>query len=146
MDSKIFAILKKVPQRTQLSALSDLEQTLDDASMLITGESMAQLDNFSSDRQTFLDLKSDLNIAAADLYDTLQNWDYISDQLGGVVINMENAINQYSDLSNELGIDPTSNAVYTDTQFELKKISELINQYETAMDSVDFSEIDRLSS
>ena len=106
MDSKIFAILKKQPKLTKLSAKSDLETAIDDAQSYYSSSDIERLDNLDNNLGDFQDLKNSLAFKANEIYDTVSDWETISDQLTDSLQFLKSALDQYAILSEDLGFDP----------------------------------------
>ncbi len=64
MKNTVFAILRKAPKKTKLSAKSDLQDAIDDASGYYAPGDIEDLDNLNDNVNDFQDLKNELTFKA----------------------------------------------------------------------------------
>ena len=145
MKSNIFAILKKVPQRTQLSALSDLETAIDDAQSYYSSSDIEKLDNLDNNLGDFQDLKNSLAFKANEIYDTVSDWETISDQLTDSLQFLKSALDQYAILSEDLGFDPNQESVFVEGEDYIQEIESLLSRFETEYNNVPMDDINRFA-
>jgi len=145
MDSKIFAILKKQPKLTKLSAKSDLETAIDDAQSYYSSSDIEKLDNLDNNLGDFQDLKNSLAFKANEIYDTVSDWETISDQLTDSLQFLKSALDQYAILSEDLGFDPNQESVFVEGEDYIQEIESLLSRFETEYNNVPMDDINRFA-
>ena len=123
MESKVFAILKKISkeQKTELSAVSDLQDWLD--LNLVTQSEFKKIIDFNSAAnelmnifQDFLRVKGEFE----DAYENMANFDV--DDFVDRGIQGEILLDNYDNLAEELGIEASGSPEYSDVLEQVKEI------------------------
>ena len=145
MKSHIFAILKKVPQLTKLSAKSDLEEAINDASSYYSSSDIENLDNLSDNLQDFQDLKNELTFKANAIYDTVADWETISSQLNDALDFLKSALDRYAIAAEDIGFDPNQESVFVEGEDFVQEIEGLLLRFDTEYNNVPLNDVDRFA-
>ena len=146
MDSKIFAILKKTPKKTELSAISDLEDALNDVNSIYSDSDINELDELQNDINSFLDLKDDIQRLANNLSSTLDRWGTMDYELRDGLDYLDNSMEIYSNLANDLGIDTSSNSTYVEALNKIDEIKDVLLKFDTIYSQAPYNEIENLAN
>lgn len=145
MDSKIFAILRKTPKKTELSAKSDLQDAMDDASGYYTPSDIEDLDNLSNNVNDFQDLKNELTFKANKIYDTISNWETIDYQLRDALEFLKSSLDRYAIAAEDIGFDPSQESVFVEGEDFVEEIESLLLKFDTEYNKVDINDVDRFT-
>jgi hypothetical protein len=145
MDSKIFAILRKTPKKTELSAKSDLQDAMDDASGYYTPSDIEDLDNLSNNVNDFQDLKNELTFKANKIYDTISNWETIDYKLRDALEFLKSALDRYAIAAEDIGFDPSQESVFVEGEDFVQEIEDLLLRFDTEYNKVDINDVDRFA-
>ena len=108
-DNKVFAILK-AENKLELAAIDDLDSALDNAEIY---SRVINIDEATRDSQELVEkynnLKSDAEIHY-NTYEVIENW---YSTLKESIDSLEEKLNAYEQLSDELGIDPNNSESYS---------------------------------
>jgi hypothetical protein len=145
MESKIFAILKKAPKKTELSAKSDLQDAIDDASGYYAPGDIEDLDSLSNDLQDFQDLKNEVTSKANKIYDTISNWEVIDYKLRDALQFLETSLDRYAIAAEDIGFDPSQESIFVEGEDFVQEIQDLLLKFDTEYNKVDINDIDRFA-
>lgn len=145
MDSKIFAILKKTPKKTKLSAKSDLQDAMDDASGYYAPGDIEDLENLNDNVNDFQDLKNELTFKANKIYDTISNWEVIDYKLRDALEFLKSALDRYAIAAEDIGFDPSQESVFVEGEDFVQEIEDLLLRFDTEYDKVDINDVDRFA-
>jgi hypothetical protein len=146
MDSKIFAILRKTPKKTELSAISDLEDAYNDINSIYSDSDLNELDELENNIDSFLDLKDDIQRLANNLSSTLDKWGKIDYQLRDGLDYLDNSIEIYNNLANDLGIDTNSNSTYVEALNKIDEVKDVLLKFDTIYSQAPYNEIENLAN
>lgn len=108
-DNKVFAVLK-AENKLELAAIDDLDSALDNAEIY---SRVINIDEATRDSQELVEkynnLKSDAEIHY-NTYEVIENW---YSTLKESIDSLEEKLNAYEQLSDELGIDPNNSESYS---------------------------------
>lgn len=108
-DNKVFAVLK-AENKLELAAIDDLDSALDNAEIY---SRVINIDEATRDSQELVEkynnLKSDAEIHY-NTYEVIENW---YSTLKESIDSLEQKLNAYEQLSDELGIDPNNSESYS---------------------------------
>ena len=103
------------------------------------------MDNLDNNLGDFQDLKNSLAFKANEIYDTVSDWETISDQLTDSLQFLKSALDQYAILSEDLGFDPNQESVFVEGEDYIQEIESLLSRFETEYNNVPMDDINRFA-
>tara|TARA_R110001599_G_scaffold148890_3_gene332640 strand:- start:2 stop:469 length:468 start_codon:yes stop_codon:yes gene_type:complete len=133
-DNPVFAVLK-TENKLELAAINDLDSALSEAESV----SREQYQNVISDSKDFMLKLYDFQQEAQEY---LSKYEYITEFYPEFKIRMdslEEKLNSYQQLSDELGIDPNNSDIYSYGDQILADMQDEYREYDSNLDLIDAS-------
>jgi len=106
-DNQVFAVLK-AENKLELAAIDDLDSALSEAEVV----SREQYQNAVIDSEEFMDRWLEFKSYADSHYNKYEGFDNFYSEFKIKMDNLEEKLNSYQQLSDELGIDPKNSEIY----------------------------------
>ena len=131
-DNKVFAILK-AENKLELAAIDDLDSALSEAEQI---SDIAVLEDVLQKTDELIELNSELESVKQNFSIEFQSLDADFSELKQKIDLLEDKLNAYQSLSDELGIDPRNSDLYTYGDNLLLEMQDQYREYDTNFDRI----------
>jgi len=131
-DNPVFAVLK-AENKLELAAIDDLDSALNEAEQI---SDIAVLGDVLQKTDELIDLNSELENVKANFSNEFQALDADFSELKIKIDLLEEKLNAYETLADELGIDPRNSDLYTYGDNLLLEMQDQYREYDSNLDRI----------